>query len=126
MEILNHLWQIIVECLPWLLTRCFFSLIVFLMPAKMPKDTLRVKVTLTLTGRRAERLLELRDLLGFDGNSDTATYLINRGMETCAMQVIQRDQVRRLYADIAASLPDVQQMLEGLETPSTPPKKGKR
>ena len=88
-------------------------------------DIVRTRVHLSLTGKRAERLFELREILGFESNSEAAQYLLNRGMEACAMQVVQRDAAKRLYAEILASVGDIQTMMEGLDGLPTP-KKGKR
>lgn len=90
-----------------------------------PSEEFRVRVHLSLAGKRGERLVELKEILGFNSDGECAQYLLSKGMEACAMQVVQRDQVKRLYADIAASMPDMQQMFEGLDALPAP-KKGKR
>lgn len=89
------------------------------------EDRIQTRVHLSLSGKRAERLFELREILGFESNGEAAHYLLNRGMEACAMQVVQREAAKRLYAEILASVGDMQTLMEGLDTLPLP-KKAKR
>lgn len=68
-------------------------------------------------------MIDLAEILGFDSVSECAAHLLNRGMEVCAVQVQQRDQLRAIQEQVLASLPDFQLLLDEVEAAA--PTKGK-
>jgi hypothetical protein len=66
-----------------------------------------IKVQVTISGRRANRIRQVAAIEGFNSDNEAVQYLVSRGLEACAPTVRNWELIREIQERTLASQQDL-------------------